>query len=76
MTHDEAIARSEELNRGQPGEPRWFASRAGTDEWHVVSVALPGAPGPLHESIGSHPVPEEPPDPRPSLMRNIPPYGA
>jgi hypothetical protein len=76
MTREDATARCAELNREQPGEPRWFVSRAGTDEWHVVSVAAPGSPGPLHAAIASHPAPEHPPDPRPSLIRNIPPFGA
>jgi hypothetical protein len=77
MTHEEATARCQELNRERGGEPRWFVSRAGTSEWHVVSASIPGAgTGPLHASTAAHPVPQNPPDPRPSLIRNIPPYGA
>jgi hypothetical protein len=77
MTREEATTRCEELNREHPGAPRWFVSRAGTDEWHVVSVTMPASDaGPLHASIESRPVPQNPPDPRPSLIRNIPPYGA
>ena len=75
MTRDEASTRCEELNREHQGGRRWFVSRAGTDDWHVVSVDMPG-PGPLHASIESRPVPQDPPDPRPLLIRNIPPYGA
>ena len=78
MTHEEATARCEELNREQASERRWFVSQAGTDEWHVVAAALPASPGsgPLRASIESHPAPDHPPDPRPSVIRNIPPYGA
>jgi hypothetical protein len=78
MTHEEATARCEQLNRDEPGAPRWFVSRAGTDEWHVVTAAMPGsdASGPLQASVESRPVPQNPPDPRPSIIRNIPPFGA
>ena len=77
MTHEEATARCEVLNRERRDGQRWFVSRAGTDEWHVVAVALPAAQaGPLHASIESRPAPQDPPDPRPSLLRNIPPFGA
>lgn len=78
MTREEATARCEELNRERRDGRRWFVSRAGTDEWHAVAVALPATHGAGHlrASVESHPVPQNPPDPRPSLLRNIPPYGA
>jgi hypothetical protein len=78
MTHEEATVRCEQLNREDSGDRRWFVSQGGTDEWHVVSVKMPGSTplGPLHASVESHPAPQNPPDPRPSLIRNIPPYGA
>jgi hypothetical protein len=78
MTREQATIRCEDLNRERQDGQRWFVSQAGTDEWHVVAVALPAAPGagPRHASIESHPAPQNPPDPRPSLLRNIPPYGA
>jgi hypothetical protein len=75
MTHEQATIRCEQLNREAPGDRRWFVSRAGTEEWHVLSVSTPEV-GPLHASVESRPAPQDPPDPRPSLMRNIPPYGA
>ena len=78
MTHEQATARCEELNRSEQDGRRWFVSRVGTDEWHVVSAELPGSgdQGPLHTSSESRPVPQNPPDPRPSIIRNIPPFGA
>lgn len=76
MTHEEALAKCEELNRERRDGRRWFVSRAGTDEWQVVSPSLGEGQGPLHAAIESRPLPDSPPDPRPSLMRNIPPYGA
>jgi hypothetical protein len=75
MTHAEAAARAEQLNRDAGGGQRWFASQLGSDEWHVVAARLP-AKGPLHETVEARPRPQNPPDPRPSLTRNIPPYGA
>jgi len=78
MTHEQATTRCEQLNRDDPGDRHWFVSRAGTDEWHVVSVRTPGTGdlGPLHGAVGSRPIPQDQPDPRPSLFRNIPPFGA
>jgi len=31
--------------------------------------------GPVRSETQARPKPEEPPDPRPSLQRNVPPYG-
>ncbi len=76
MTHEQAAARCEQLNREEDGDRHWFAHEVGPDEWEVVSVTAPGLPhhGPLKESVASRPEPDAP-DPRPSLMRNIPPWG-
>jgi hypothetical protein len=53
MTREEAAARCTELNRERKDGQRWFVSQAGTDEWHVVAVALPAAAGagPLNASV-------------------------
>jgi hypothetical protein len=76
MTHEQAAARCEDLNREGNDGQRWFVSRLGSDDWHVVSASVPGLPprGPLHETVETRPVPDAP-DPRTSLFRNIPPYG-
>jgi hypothetical protein len=76
MIHEAAIARCEELNRAERDGRHWLVSQLGSDEWHVVVATLPGLPprGPLHETVETRPVPDAP-DPRTSLIRNIPPYG-
>jgi hypothetical protein len=45
--------------------------------WEIVSVLLEGFrhTDPLKASIETKPKPSEPPDPRPSIFRNIPPFG-
>ncbi len=77
---DKAEAQAEAAERNadsrQPGF--WAAQEAAGEGWRVVHVAAPG----LRQSVatGSHaesrPKPEEPPDPRPPIFQNIPPYGA
>jgi hypothetical protein len=78
MTHEQAIARCAQLNRDEDGERRWFVRQAGDEDWEIVSVVAPGLHrlGPLKEGVESKPRPSEPPDPRPTIIRNIPPYGA
>jgi hypothetical protein len=78
MTHEQAIARCEELNRAGEGGRRWFVAHREGEDWQVVRADFPGLParGSLHEAVESRPEPRDPPDPRSSLMRNIPPYGA
>ena len=76
MTHEEATARCDQLNLGEDGERHWFVKQTGPEEWQVVSVTAPGlhGHGPLKEGQEARPRPEAP-DPRPSIVRNIPPYG-
>ncbi len=78
MNHDEATAHCAQLNREEAAERHWLVRATGHDEWDVVSVAGAGLgrPGGLRASVESKPEPSAPPDPRPSLIRNIPPYGA
>jgi hypothetical protein len=77
MTREEAEARCADFN-GEPARDRqWFPRQVGPEEWELVSVPLPqGAAGPLKETVESKPRPSHAPDPRPSVFRNIPPYGA
>ncbi len=79
VTRDEAQRRCVELN-GQPGAPaaRWLAQRERGDEWRVVRVTIPGrvAVHPLKAEVQARPRPSEPPDPRPGVFRDVPPYGA
>ena len=78
MTRDEAETLRERLAREQP-ESTWVARRAG-DEWEVVKVRLPGAPGarrgPLTATTEAAERPPQGDDPRPSGWRDVPPYGA
>jgi hypothetical protein len=78
MTHDEATAHCAELNRDEEAERHWFVRATGPDEWEAISVsgAGMGRPAGLKAGVESRPEPSQPPDPRPSLIRNIPPYGA
>lgn len=77
MTHDAATKRAAELNRQERQGRHWFARETAAGVYDVVAVTAPGMPstGDLHASIQSKPKPTEPPDPRPSLFRNIPPFG-
>jgi hypothetical protein len=78
MTRDEALAHCESLNREETGERRWFPKQNAAGEWEVVSLSGTGFRplGPLKESAEARPRPSEPPDPRPTIFRNVPPYGA
>jgi hypothetical protein len=58
--------------RGTPGELR-------TADGRSVRVTLPQGLGPpvdTKEATAKKPRPEEPQDPRPSVFRNVPPFGA
>jgi hypothetical protein len=78
MTHEEAVARCRELNREQTDGRHWLPRQVDASRWEVVSISGPGLRprGPLKEGAESRPSPSDPPDPRPSIFRNIPPYGA
>lgn len=78
MTRSDAVARCAELNRDEAGDRHWFAKQITPDGWEVVSISGTGlrARGPLKETVETRPRPSEPPDPRPSIFRNVPPYGA
>jgi hypothetical protein len=78
MTRDEAAARSEALNREETSDRHWLPREVAPGEWEVVAVSGTGfrPAGPLKESSEARPRPSEPPDPRPSIFRNVPPYGA
>jgi hypothetical protein len=78
MTREEAAARCEALNREEAGDRHWLPKQMAGGEWDVVSISGIGfAPrGPVKEATETRPSPSDPPDPRPSIFRNIPPYGA
>ncbi len=71
------MRRAAELNRRETGGHHWFPRETGGRDWDVVAVAAPGLrpTGELKATIVSQPKPNEPPDPRSSLFRNIPPFG-
>jgi hypothetical protein len=77
LTREEAVARCAELNRDGEGGQRWFAKKRDDGEWEIVSVAAPGfrRVDPLKATVEAKPKPAEPPDPRPAIFRNIPPFG-
>ncbi|MBV9194152.1 MAG: hypothetical protein JO168_08390 [Solirubrobacterales bacterium] len=80
MTRAEAQARAEQLNRAAPDRSRhhWTIRDRGGGDWEVLRVTVPGVQfgaGPLRAATEQRPRPDEPPDPRPSLIRQIPPYG-
>jgi hypothetical protein len=73
MTKDEADRHAHELGEADSGH-HYFA-REGDGEWEVVRVvALPGRVKPERTAIEARPRPEAP-DPRETIIRNIPPYG-
>lgn len=77
MTHEQAVAHCAELNADANRERQWFPRQAGPDEWEIVSMTISGfrPTGPSKESVEARPQPTEPPDLRPTIIRNIPPYG-
>ena len=78
MTRENAIARCEQLNRVETGDRRWFAKQLDGGDWDVVAMSGTGfgPRGPLKEATEAKPSPSDAPDPRPSIFRNVPPYGA
>jgi len=80
MIRAEAEAHCAELNRDPDdgGGGRWLVQEAAPGDWRAVRLRVRGlAPThPLKATVESRPRPEDPPDPRPAIFRNIPPYGA
>ena len=80
MTREQAQARADELNAGAPdrSEHRWIARESELGDWKVLKVTVPGMNfnADLHTATEQRPKPDEPPDPRPPIIRQIPPYGA
>jgi hypothetical protein len=78
VTREDAVARCEQLNRDEAGDRRWFAKQLDGGDWDVVAIRGTGfgPRGPLKEVTQAKPSPSDAPDPRPSIFRNVPPYGA
>jgi hypothetical protein len=78
MTHEQAIARCAELNADETRTQEWFSRKVGPDDWEIVSIAMSGfsPTKPWKTTTEARPAPQESPDPRPSIFRNIPPFGA
>ena len=78
MTAEEAIAEAARRNKEKGERGVWSAKQSGDDSWGLVRVTAPGLarirPSGSHEE--TRPRPSEPPDPRPTIIQNIPPYGA
>jgi hypothetical protein len=78
MTEDEAATEAARRNTDPQEKGFWSARENDAGDWELVHVSAPGLrrtrPTGTHEE--SRPKPSEPPDPRPSITQNIPPYGA
>jgi hypothetical protein len=78
MTHDEATAEAERLNREHPERDRYrWGAREGGGEWSVVRAAVPARDtGPLTPTTQAK-QPGPPPDEHPTdLPGGVPPYAA
>ena len=77
MTKDEATEEAARRNAEEQEPGLWSAKQSASGDWELVHVSAPGLkrirPVGTHEE--SRPKPPEPPDPRPTIIRNIPPYG-
>jgi hypothetical protein len=77
MTRDEATARAAALNAEASADEHWLVREAPSGEWGVAKLKGPGVGA--ARATGTHtesrPTPEAPDDPRPALLRNIPPFG-
>jgi hypothetical protein len=78
MTKDEATVEAARRNSDESEGGVWAPKQVDDGSWGLVHVTAPGLArvkpsGTLEES---RPKPSEPPDPRPTIVQNIPPYGA
>jgi hypothetical protein len=78
MTREQAEAECKRLAAESPEREthRWLTREEGDGTWSVVKVNLP--PTDATESTPETRAEEKPPtpdDPRPGMLRNIPPYG-
>jgi hypothetical protein len=78
VTKDEATVEAARRNADESEKGLWSARESASGDWELVHVSAPGLkrirPTGSHEE--SRPKPSEPPDPRPTITQNIPPYGA
>jgi hypothetical protein len=78
VTKDEATVEATRRNAEKAEKGLWSAREDASGDWGLVHVSAPGLkrirPTGSHEE--SRPKPSEPPDPRPTITQNIPPYGA
>jgi hypothetical protein len=79
MTHEEATAAVARLSTEHPDRDThaWIARETATGDWEVVKVRVPGGArrDPLEATTEAKPKPPQADDPRPSIFRNIPPFG-
>jgi hypothetical protein len=78
MTKDEAVAEAARRNAETQEAGVWSAKEGTAGDWGLVHVTAPGLARirPTGTREESRPKPSEPPDPRPTIVQNIPPYGA
>ncbi len=78
MTRSEADVQCASLNADEDPGHRWLAHQMSPGEWVVIKVSGAGSRirEPLKASIESRSKPSDPPDPRPAIFQNVPPYGA
>jgi hypothetical protein len=78
VTKDEASTEAARRNADPQEKGLWSTREDDAGDWELVHVSTPGLT--RMRPVGSHeesrPKPSEPPDPRPSITQNIPPYGA
>jgi hypothetical protein len=78
MTENDAKAEAARRNAEKDEKGLWSPKQGDDGDWGLVHVSTPGLarmhPSGTHEE--SRPKPSEPPDPRPTIVQNIPPYGA
>jgi hypothetical protein len=73
MNHEQAEAERQRLQQDDR-EHTYFVREKPSGEWEVVRANIPR---PALNAVAERGAPSAPPeDPRPSLIRQIPPYGA
>jgi hypothetical protein len=77
MTETEARADAARRNEAGDEPGFWAAQRAEGGAWRVVRLTAPGLTRtkPTGAHAESRPRPEEPADPRPVNIQNVPPFG-
>jgi hypothetical protein len=78
MTQEQAQTRAAELNSLAAVGEHWFVREGNDGRWEIASASVVGMRRsfPLRAATESRPTRDLTPDPRPSVFRAVPPYGA